>query len=555
VDRAAPETAVPGLSCPSIHTGTTEEVVLKIINQTNLVREIKKNLSKKDYEDFKNKIVRTDQILNKIWNFTFPLFTTEHISNPSTFPLKQKKEIFERITEDDWIYFFDKYLKTFEGPQKKSFKLLKWAFEAMYGGIKYLIDFPETDKPKDVIFKQTGWHVITEFVDEDGNKRIRTEIGKYWPDAGITYWCLLKGNTPIRVECHVDWLLRKPTPKEIKKHDLDWEIHAIEMFAGLEDIEEYEKILLGVGHQVEYQIKNFHNGKLIHTDKKRHFTLPLVRKYDRLLNKQLNGATDKHLIEWPFDDNPRFIKFRPDPDTKEGKAFESYERDKEAFWYGICDEFRQTMLDWDKNRPTDIPAPHFDLKLREFVTGLFRDKAHSTTAGDAFCDPENIDDWYYCKHRTSKDDDLESPECDHRDGGLCKCSEKKRKRIDEKYSEMQAISDDGTAKPYGESENGEGKGEYYIDDLIWEDEESDEESNERYIISKIVKDETDERIMEMMLDGQASWEKRKTGLNYSEIGREVRLSDNAVRKRIEKIREKIKSNFPELLKEFSIPAD
>jgi len=517
---------------------------MKVINQTNFTKEISKNLTNENCENFKANIVRPDQILSKLYHFAFPPFTFKHISEPSSFPLEQKKNLFKQITEKDRKYFEEKYFNTPEGPDKKGFRLFKHGFESMSCGIKFISTYPDFKTPLDIIFNHAQWHVVTRFVDNKENKRIRIQIGKYWPVFSVEYWHYFDGDVLTREEYHLDWLLRKPDNKEYEQLNIEWEIHAIEMIEELKGISEYENILLGIDNKVEYRIKHFHRGKHIYTEREKYVTLPMVRKYEPLFNSTIHNAIDKQLIEWPTDVDPRFIKegfFQPG--SKKYESHKSFEKDKEAFRYLLYEEFKKEISDWSKNRKTEIPAQYFKVNLRGFITSLFRRKNHTTTSSSTkHCDPEQIDDWYYCRHKSPKDD-LDSPECYHREEYLCKHSEAKRKRIDEVYSEMDSISAGGGVLNERESEDGEKIDEVYHDNLI--SVETDLELMDIY--SHVASDPKDLQILFLMIEFGEN--------NYSEIGKHVGLSDNGVRKRVKKIKKEIKTQFPELLEGHGITDD
>lgn len=267
----------------------------------------------------------------------------------------------------------------------------------------------------------------------------------------------------------------------------------------------------------------------------------MAHKYDPLLESKLNDAVAKHLIEWPSNIDPRSIK--PEkiaPNSKTELAYKSFERDKDAFKYELYEKFKELILTWGAMRKTQIPAQFFQLGLKGFITELFRSKEHSTTARDVQCDPSNLDDWYYCRHRSSKAHDFESSECEHRIKGFCQHSEAKRKRMDEVYSEMGSISTEGSILSEVVTEDGSEEKEYYHDDLI----SSGNDFDIKDLFDHLNLGATDQKILQSMAIPE--------DLNYSELGRAVGMSDNAVRKRIEKIREKIISQYPELLEGLGI---
>ncbi len=489
---------------------------MQIKKVINLEGEIVKAFSDDDYNNFVYETIKPDSILEKIHQFTFnpPLEL-----GPSSYPAHLKKQELEKLTTEDWKYFFQKYYVA-QGLNKSCFKFFKYRFEVLAGFIKFLTKFADTTISWEDILQHVGFYKRIDYGDQTGVKKICTEVGKYWPFLWLEYWYSLDRKIILKEECHFHWLMRRPNDEELKKESLRWEIHAIEMYELLKDFREYENITFGADSKTEYRIYHFFKGKKLQTSKSKYLSFSLAKKYGPLLNRMVQNAINKHLVEWPFDFHPRLIKMEIlTPGLKKHEAIVSFEKDKEAFKYSLYEEFKEEILAWAKNRVTDFPAQYFKLNLQGFITKLFRSKDHSTTTGEASCCPEKIDDWYHCRYKTPKDD-LDSPDCKYRNGVLCYHSEAKRVRIEELYSNMKTISPNGSIVEKWEDEDGEQVKKTYPDSLVIK--ETNGELKD--VLSHVASDGKDGEILFLLFKFGHS--------NYSEIGRSVGLSDNAVRKRL-----------------------
>jgi len=380
------------------------------------------------------------------------------------------------------------------------------------------------------IFKHISYYRRIDYGHKKKVEKICISIGKYWPRFWIMNWYFLGEGEISREEYHINWLMRRPDNEELKSEFLNWEIHAIEMLSILKEFKEYENITFGSSSKTEYRIYNFYRGKALHSGKNKYLNFSLAKKYDPLINANVRDAIRKNLVEWPSDFDPSCIK-RENlmPDSGEHEAFMSYERDIETFRWELYNEFKEIILTWAKDRKTEIPAQYFKISLKGFITELFRKKDHSTTARKIYCDPEKEDDWYHCRYKFPKDN-INSPDCQHREGFLCKNQERKRIRVDKLHTN--SISTEGDIVGM----DGEGEKRTYPDKLVSRETEG---SVDEEILSHVVSDEKDWEILYLL--------KEFGECDYSEIGRRVGLSDNGVRRRIEKYRGIIKTNFPDLL--------
>lgn len=252
----------------------------KLISETTLAKEICSQLSTEDYESFLIKTVVSDEALKKIYQFTFPLFTFEYQLNPSIFPLEQKKKQFRQISDYDREYFFNRFDKTPQGPDKQSFRLLKYGFEAMYAGIRFIIEFPDTEIPLHAIFYQTGRHLKKTFIDDNENKEIQIEVGKYFPYLWLTYTHDFNSNM---VKCSIDWQLRHPDNNELRLEEAEWSKYSFKQYQLLAD--EYLEILagydirLGKDTNTTFRIYYLYRGKELKLSKRGFFEFPIVHRY------------------------------------------------------------------------------------------------------------------------------------------------------------------------------------------------------------------------------------------------------------------------------------
>jgi len=297
------------------------------------------------------------------------------------------------------------------------------------------------------------------------------------------------------------------------------------MFDSLRGFKDYENITFGADSKEDYRIHLCYRGKAIKARNK-YLNFSLAKKYKPLLNSKLHDAIKKGLIRW-------------------SSYYESYQKDRDAFKLLLLDEFKSKISEWNQNRIVEFPAQYFKIGLKTFITRLFKDKSHSTTEGVHYCNTQRTDDWYFCRYKDPKDD-IESPECKYRSGNLCKKSEAKRKRIDEIYFQMDQILPDGSITKIKKTIHGEKKENFYLDALKWENKGAVEDSGViENIISRVASDSKDTEILSFLIGFDEV-------INYSKIGRAVGFSGNTVKRRIEKIKRKIKDNFPELLDELDI---
>ena len=235
---------------------------------TNLQSEIVKAFSDKDYDRFVYKVIDPDPILKKFHHFIFVPPIEFGFSN---YPINSKIDELKNLDSKDWDHFFKKYYKT-QDIDKRCFKFFKVRLEVLVGFVNFIKKFPNSQFPKDLIYNQIELYRKTEHQISREKKKVRLEIGKYWPIFGLVYWYHINENVINNEDCYVHWLPRYPSTSEIKQHFLDWEIFAIDMYASLKDFDEYENILFGDKSETEFRIYNFYNDKLIALKNKKYVT-------------------------------------------------------------------------------------------------------------------------------------------------------------------------------------------------------------------------------------------------------------------------------------------
>ena len=472
---------------------------MELVSRDDYLAILADKFSDDDYDLFVNQTILKDRVLLKLHNIAFspPVEVGIH-----KYPLHKKIKAAEALTDSDWRYFYRAYFLTDDGTLKACFKFLKERLDLTISLLKILSPTTEslTSEQFDYSISQLSIHKISKF--SDG--RISIDIGKYWPIFSLKYWYIFKQQILIKQECQIHWLINPPDRESIDKDFLDWEKHAIGQYVKLHDIPEYETILFNADGDCDFLIKHFYKGKPLqgNRDKAMHFSL--AQKYKKLIDGKVEDAVKKRLI----DAQDTYLDI------------ELFEKDKRAFKYILFENFKSLITNWETQRPTNIPAQYFEKNMRGFITKLFRSKEHTTTQVTLWCYPDNEEDWYNCKKKKPKD--INNPTCIHRVGVKCGNSEKRRTL----HSELLTNPRDKEALQKSDDRENHIDCDPFVQETIKE----------------ISSDKIDEEIISLMIDDK----------NNSEIGRQLGFSEGGVRKRIKKIREIFKNNYPDILKKYGI---
>lgn len=241
----------------------------------------------------------------------------------------------------------------------------------------------------EVVFLHTSHNSLTEFIDEDGIRKLWISIGKYWPDLWLNYITNFNQNI---IECRINWILRCPDKDELKQEACEWDKTSFLLYRDLSEVSDYSEILSGYNNlfrkdsEIEFRLYYLFEGKQLQLSRRGYFDFPIIHRYEPRI-KTTAKPLKKQLKLYDF--GTKYI-------NTEKQFFHERLLYDEALW-----EMKMKVLDLAKKYKESEKNPFPSGYIKGKTQFAWKDEyqRHATRSLPAYCDP-------YCKKQKDYENKL-----------------------------------------------------------------------------------------------------------------------------------------------------